>query len=599
MPLFGKRNLVMLLVIKIFVIGLFLSGCQEGTNKSPVSSFLGIDANQATVDLTSLGDDVAKHTITGTVVSQNTGEKLANITVSLKYENQLAATTKTTSDGQFYFTKVPAGLFDLEFASPDVTYASTTYVLRVLEDGTTSPAAPEIRMALVNPAQLKVVAKIEGSVMLSGTDTKLANINVELRSAADVLITTALTGANGQFSFTNLGVGTYKIKAGGASNYQQMLALPDITIRDDGVVTHPFVIVWLDRIVQNFSITGLIRSSSNDSLSNLEVKCANDEGTTVSTRTTAEGKFYFENLPQAGMYYITVINGDKESDVYPVIVRPDGKTSPESVEILLPRTPTVDNKPIKGLVIDAFTGSSLEYATIKLGEGSNSLSTVTDVYGRFNISDLEPANYKITITKFGYDTLNTGFQINEDRSTIPATLTFQLLHSMRSDYGSIAGRYINDSGTGEAGIYVHLYRWAQVTKQFFIKYEDSLIASFTFLRPYVYDITDWEVVSECIITTITSKSVGDNNTPEVVGSFKMTHLEPGYYLMYISDSRTAPSIASEARTAYIDPYSNKEYEVNWQIPQGEAIIEIRGLKVESGKTTFWTNYEQSDRPDGW
>ena len=217
MPLFGKRNLVMLLVIKIFVIGLFLSGCQEGTNKSPVSSFLGIDVNQATVDLTSLGDDVAKHTITGTVVSQNTGEKLANITVSLMYENQLAATTKTTSDGQFYFTKVPAGLFDLAFASPDNTYGTATYILRVLEDGTTSPAVPEIKMVALNPGQIQVSTEIKGEV-INSTGGKLANINIALKLSGDT-ISTALTTSLGQFSFTNLGPGSYTLLVGEYSNY--------------------------------------------------------------------------------------------------------------------------------------------------------------------------------------------------------------------------------------------------------------------------------------------------------------------------------------------------------------------------------------------
>ncbi|KAF1083621.1 MAG: hypothetical protein GQF41_0399 [Candidatus Rifleibacterium amylolyticum] len=602
MPLFGKRNLVMLLVIKIFVIGLFLSGCQEGTNKSPVSTLLtGLDMTQATVDLTTLGEDVAKHNIVGTVVSQNTGEKLANITVSLIYENQLAATTKTTSDGQFYFAKVPAGLFDLAFASPDNTYASTTYIIRVLEDGTTAPADPEVKMIALNPAQIKVQAKIEGEVILTGTGEKLANINVELK-LGDTLISTTLTGTQGQFSFTNLGEGSYKIDTSGSSNYTTDTKI--VEVRNDGVVSPRYTIISLAaKAIEKASISGLVKSTSNDSVTNLKVNLCNDpagSSITAHTRTTGEGKFFFEDLDVSKMYYIQVEMETTKSDVFPVVIRPDGTTSPAVVEVLLPLKEASDIV-VKGQVFDAFTGGAIEYASIKLGEDSNAVTTVSDKNGLFTISNLAaPANYKLIISKFGYDTVTSGFQIDVDKKQTPASLTFPLLHSMRSDYGSFAGRYVDlVTGSGLANTYIHLFKWVQRTQNFTVILRNSDGST----RHEVRQVTDWEVLPDAVLTTKTS-NLAEAVIPNFIGAFKMTHLEPGYYVAHFSDQATPPSYFLQPRVAYYDLSDGSEITVNWKeiapdlLPK--SYPQLTGLKIESGKTTYWTNYEQADRQvDGW
>jgi len=581
MPLFGKRNLVMLLVIKIFVIGLFLSGCQEGTNKSPVSSFLGIDVNQATVDLTSLGDDVAKHTITGTVVSQNTGEKLANITVSLIYENQLAATTKTTSDGQFYFTKVPAGLFDLTFVSPDNTYASTTYILRVLENGITAPANPEVKMVAVNPGQIKVVAKIEGEIMLSGTGTKLANINIELEDANGTLVSTALTSSLGQFSFSNLGTGTYTIKAGKASNYQE--GQQPVTIRDDGVVSPRYTIVsLLTKPIENYSITGYVRSQDKEAIGNLKIEIFDDQALSKSsyshTYTTGEGKFFFQGLREARMYFLRASAGTATnmSEGFPVRVMEDGTTSPAVSEILVIRDDNIKTHDVTGKVFDAFTGGPLEYVAVKIGNGNSSL---TDRNGEYTFPDLLPGTYKIEISKFGYETLDASFQLvqNDDGTsrTIPTTMTYPLLHDMKTGYGSIAGRYVDETtGNGIPDLVVRVYKWGQVTKSAWRVVGSSTVQ---------ITETDWQWSPDVLLTTRTS-SEGTESIPDLKGSFKLTHLEPGHYLVYITSDLTKPISIGESRGGYF----------TWEVPNKVAGFqtEIRGLLVKDGQTTYWTNYEQ-------
>ncbi|EKD81132.1 MAG: hypothetical protein ACD_39C01959G0001 [uncultured bacterium] len=586
MPLLRKRNLVLFFVIKILVIGLFISGCQEGTNKSPVSALLtGLDANQATVDLTSLGDAVAKHNILGNVVSQNTGEKLANIAVNLFYESQLAATTKTTSDGQFYFTKVPSGLFDLTFFSTDNTYASAAYVLRVLDNGKTSPENPEVKMFALNPGQIKIQAKIEGEVMLSGTGTKLANINVELESNGS-LISTALTGPLGQFAFSNLGTGTYIIKAGKASNYEE--GQQPVLIRDDGVVSPRYTIVSLtSKPIENFAITGYVRSQNKEAIAYLMVEIFDDADLTRSSYspayTTGEGKFFFQGLKEARMYFLRASAGTntEESDPYPVKVMSDGTTSPAIPEILVIRNEESEPLEISGKVYDAFTGGPLEYVSVKIGNG---MSTLTDKNGKYIFSDLLPGTYKIGISKFGYETLDVSFQLIEDSSgatrTIPASMSYPLLHDMKTGYGSIAGRIINEeTGTGRANLTVRAYKWKLVTK------------TSVGISPVITE-TDWQWEPSVVLSTRTSSS-GPENVPDLAGSFKLTHLAPGDYLVYIASDSAELDNFEEDRGGFFD----------WNVPMKwtnalqtatlpNYVAEIRGLRVEDGKTTYWTNYEQ-------
>ncbi|PKL44138.1 MAG: hypothetical protein CVV42_19565 [Candidatus Riflebacteria bacterium HGW-Riflebacteria-2] len=580
MPHFGKRNLLMLLTIKIFVIGLLLVGCQEGTNKSPVSTLLtGLDMTQATVDLTSLGDDVAKHTITGTVVSQNTGEKLANITVSLMYENQLAATTKTTSDGQFYFTKVPAGLFDLAFASPDNTYASTTYILRVLDDGTTSPAAPEVKMVALNPGQIQISTEIKGEV-INSTGEKLANINVALKLSGDT-ISTALTNSLGQFSFANLSPGSYTLTVGESSNY--ITQNPIVDIRNNGVVLPRYSIISLQEIdiTKTYTITGYVKSQNKEAIANIEVHIFSDrEGKSELTNyspvyTTGEGKFFFQGLTSPGMYFLKADKTDNTEDsaIYPVNIFADGTTSPLISDILVTRQESLSTASFSGKIYDAFTGGPLEYATVKVGDIS---SSITDRNGEFFVTDMLPGSYKLDVSKSGYEILSVSFQVlasgTNDFRTIPTSLSYPLLHDMRSGYGSIAGRLLEiTTGNGRTNKFVQAFNWVETTKE----YIDA--------KGNIQTITDWEILGGPILTTKTSIE-GSEEIPDLAGSFKLTHLAPGRYALGFFEDENY-KLKDEIR----------EHGVKWQVIDNTTvgyIGEIRNLSVEAERTTYWTNYEQ-------
>ncbi len=587
MPFFKHKQVVVFLVMAIFGLMLGLPGCKEGTQSTPVSSLIsGLNQSQATIDISSSEDSV--YVLSGKVSSPNSSQNLSNIVVKLLFNQQLAATTKTTSDGQFYFSKLPPGLYELEISSSDGLYKTTNYIVRILEDGVTQPASPVVNLELTNPGTAPINARIEGEVIDANSDAKLSNINIELVKADGTLHSTALTNSNGYFSFDGLSnAEVYTVKAGKASNFVENQQ--NVTIRSDGVVSPRYSILRLSaKPIEKFAIKGIVKSSDNKSIINAEVRIYDDVNLTISaaqaTRTTGDGTFIFDGLNEAKIYYLKVMDtsSTEASQVYPIRVLADGSTTPELTEILVSNKDNIVLYDISGTVYDVFTGGPLEYASFKFENGS---SLLTDKDGLFLVKDLLPGNYNISISKYGYETTKAGFTLSSNGTTMPTKLSFPMVHTLKSGYGSIAGRFINiGTGEGVENLYVRLYEWKLYTQEKYVTIlqngtpTDVLVTD----SAYGYD-------KAVVLTTKTSSSNNKEISNELAGSFKLTHLEPGKYLVYITSSATEPS-----STTYSTSKSSAIF--NWPIPNSGADAgfkaEIRELEVLAGQTTYWTNYEQ-------
>ncbi|HMM61768.1 MAG TPA: hypothetical protein PKC25_16750, partial [Candidatus Rifleibacterium sp.] len=99
----------------------------------------------------------------------------------------------------------------------------------------------------------------------------------------------------------------------------------------------------------------------------------------------------------------------------------------------------------------------------------------------------------------------------------------------------------------------------------------------------------YEVTSSLLLTSKTSAA--DSQTPpELVGAFKLTHLEPGSYIIHISSANSI-----EPAPEPLGPMSNSG-PLTWsRLPDKTVNSDytiIEGLIVVDGQTTYWTNYEQ-------
>jgi hypothetical protein len=506
--------------------------------------------------------------------------------VSLFYNSQLLETTFTTADGNFYFARQIPGFYDLTFSSTDNKFKSVNYAIRLLDDGITQPEAPVVNLELTNPGTAPVNAKIEGEIIDSDTGEKLSNINIELVKADGTLHSTALTNANGYFYFDNLtSAEVYTIKAGKASNYTE--EQQNVTIRNDNVVSPRYLIMRLGtKPIEKFTITGAVKTPENQAIINAEVKIFDDIDLTIpsaqATRTTGDGTFVFENLNEPRIYYIKVSETDlsETSQIFPVRILSNGTTSPESAEIFVTKKDRIKTFDISGKIYDVFSGGPLEYADVEI---ENNGIALTDVNGSFIIKNLVAGNYNVKISKFGYETTAASFHLLDDGTTKPETLAFSMLHSLKKGYGSIAGRYIDiDSGTGVTGLYIRLFKWQLTTKVDNVV--DRIVDGNIFYK--TISETDDQYVDSVLLTSKSSSPSDPDFIPEYAGSFKLTHLEPGKYLVYITTSSTVPNSTNEARGGYF----------TWKVPDKDSDpgfkTEIRNLEVLDGQTTYWTNYEQ-------
>ncbi|HNX77730.1 MAG TPA: carboxypeptidase regulatory-like domain-containing protein [Candidatus Rifleibacterium sp.] len=523
--------------------------------------------------------------IQGTVISQSTSEKLANVVVTLfDKDKNYVDETRTTSDGLFYFSKRSTGLYEIACKPLNDAYYPATLTLWLLDGGVMSPANPIAKLESKNPLSNKVSAKVEGEVVAAGTGKPLANINVELKDLTGKLVSTVLSSSQGTFSFENLGAGSYKIFAGKASIYTQ--DSEDIDIYNDGVVSPRYVRLTLaPEPITIFALTGYVRNQTNSGLPYLEVKLFTKSDLTdvpVITRTTGDGKFFYDNLGSAGMYYLVVSSSvnTAQSQPYPIRILTDGTTSPASIEIIVTRSENIELASQTGTVYDAFSGGFVEYASVRINGND---AGVTDKNGRFFLPDLTVGTYKIEISKFGYETLNSSFELKTGNVTIPTKLEYPLLHNMKTGYGSIAGRLVDETAPGFPGApdrFVRLYKWIQVTKSY-----EKLVENAT----TTIEVTDWEV-SDNILSTKTGLTDASQDM-DMAGAFKLTHLEPGNYVVYITRSATAPGFDNVSRRHIRigEPLTWREIDSG---ADAGFEVEIRKITVEDGKTTYWTNFEQ-------
>jgi hypothetical protein len=581
---FSKNKFLISMVPILFaILAIFLPGCKEGTESSPVSALL-TGSNQPTVDLSQTTDGPAEYKIEGTVISKTSLEKLANINVSLLYNGALAKQTRTTSEGKFFFFKIPPGLYDVVAATNNDTYEELSYVIRILEDGTMSPATPELALenkTVTSTGPIKV--KLTGKVLDSSNKTPVDNIVVELYSENTLLKSTVTTG-EGKYFFDEIASGLYRLEVAKDS---QLYVQKSITVNvlPDGTVSPPSPEVFLStKTFENYTISGFVKTQSNEILKNLRINIRKDSQTgpiLASTFTTGEGKFFFQNL-SSGLYYITAEAGPTtlESDIYPVRILSGGEMSPKTPEILVSQNSQIQARTASGIITDAFSGAPLEYAVCTIEGSSN---CITDKNGKFVFPNLLPNLYKMTVSKEGYQTLNTSFKIEENGTTEPATLDFQLVHEIRSGYGSIVGRIIDetkDPVEGRPNLIVRLYSWKKVTK------------SDTFLdgngKPYTVTETGYETDGGLYLSTKTL-DVGPNDPQDQKGTFKLTHVGPtsdvDQYLLYIGTGLSTPNLIYENRPSSLFTWRTID-------PSDAAYIHgVRNVTVVSGKTTFYTNYD--------
>ena len=150
-----------------------------------------------------------------------------------------------------------------------------------------------------------------------------------------------------------------------------------------------------------------------------------------------------------------------------------------------------------------------------------------------------------------------------------ATLSLTMIEDTKDGYGSITGRYVNIKDDYSEDCFVRLYRLIERTQTSSVGNKSET----------------WYDVDKSYILTTKTKS---GNGPGKDGSFKLTHIEPGNYQIYISKTGVIP--VTEQRSQVYDDFQWTQLK---EIAT-DTLILTQPLKVVSDQTTYWTNYEQGN-----
>ena len=407
------------------------------------------DNNSAKASIT------VKHRLAGKVYydandssSYDNGEEgFKDITVELLgADGNVVATTTTDADGNYSFTRLPAGDYTVK-----VTKAGAIANLDQTEDpdamkdntsGTVTLNADNPVQENINFGYVKKHA-ISGNVYLDQNRDKTKNtgdlpqggVTVKLVDASGAVVATTTTDADGNYSFTGLGDGTYTVAvdktgplasteqtedpSGNADSRSQAITFtrndPDVTNVNFGYA-------------EDYTVSGTVYydKDRSETLNNGEpgfdgitVNLLDEAGATVATTTTkADGTYSFAKLP-AGKYTVKV----EPSDLLKKLEQtedPDGtKDHTSGVVQVNHDNPSVTNVnfgyatnyTIKGTIYrDADRSESLEDGeklyqgvTVDLLDASGNVvaTTTTDAHGAYAFTNLEEGTYKVRVRKEG------------------------------------------------------------------------------------------------------------------------------------------------------------------------------------------------------
>ena len=396
-----------------------------------------------------------KHRLSGKVYydandssSYTNGEEgFKDITVELLGpDGTVIATTTTDADGNYSFTRLPAGDYTVK-----VTKAGAIANLDQTEDpdSTKDNTSGTVTLNADNPVQENInfgyVKRhaISGNIYLDqnrnktkdGGDIPQSGITVNLVDASGTVVATTTTDADGNYSFTGLGDGTYTVQVDKTGPLTSTEQTEDPSGQGDSrsqaitfTRSDPDVTNVNFGYAEDFTISGTVYydKDRSETLNNGEpgfegitVNLLDEAGATVATTMTkADGTYSFAKLP-AGKYTVKV----ELSDLLKKLEQtedPDGtKDHTSGVVQVNHDNPSVQNVnfgyatnyTIKGTIYrDADRSESLEDGeklyqgvTVDLLDNAGNVvaTTTTDASGAYAFTNLEEGTYKVRVRKEG------------------------------------------------------------------------------------------------------------------------------------------------------------------------------------------------------
>ncbi|CAD6238726.1 unnamed protein product [Miscanthus lutarioriparius] len=274
----------------------------------------------------------------------------------------------------------------------------------------------------------KVVGAVGGKSCSKGGGP--AGVKVELTTDSDELIASASTSSSGEYSFTNIIPGGYRLRASHPDYEIELRGSPEVDLRFGNVVADDVF------FVSGYDIYGTVVAQGNPivgvhlylySIDVTEVPCpqgfsdAPREGALCHAISGADGKFTFRSLPCGSYELLPYYKG--ENTVFDI----SPSSLPVSVEhshLTIPQKFQVTGFSVGGRVIDGH-GAGVESANVVV---DGQLRVITDSLGYYRLDQVTSKKYTITAEKDHYK-----FNRLENFMILPNLASIDDIRSVRYD----------------------------------------------------------------------------------------------------------------------------------------------------------------------
>jgi beta-glucanase (GH16 family) len=403
------------------------------------------------------------------------GAAQAGVSVALlNTAGAVLATDTTDSNGDYSFTGLPAGTYQVQYTAPSGELLLDTAGVNPTT-GLTAPITVSLTQPVVNLpiAQLGIApASISGSVLYEGTGQ--GGITVELLNASNAVVATTTTEGDGSYTLANLVAGSYTVEFLAPSQ-----EVPTTISAPATVVAGQSLVLAAETFTPALaSLSGSV-TLAGVGLAGVTVTLETSAGTTVSTtKTVSGGSFSFSGVA-AGSYLLkyTAPSGDvlvtgseaNSSGVSPVITLSAGQAVSVPVEALLTKAgaATVTGKGLHfGGPTDPSYGAGEAGVTASLINASGAViaTTVSNSSGYIAFTDVAPGSYQIQYTAPNGQAFKSG----------TSSLTSNFTAVAGGTVGAAAGEVVSVTGidgqvllgsAGAAGVTVSLLSGGSIVQQ--------------------------------------------------------------------------------------------------------------------------------------
>ncbi|GAB4322369.1 MAG: hypothetical protein Kow0074_13860 [Candidatus Zixiibacteriota bacterium] len=471
--------------------------------------------------------------LSGTVTDGVTSQPIAGAAVAI--DGPVSDNTTTDSQGQYSFTGLPPGQYDLDVTAN--LYEPQSFVVTIVDSDTVQNAA---------------LTPIPQTTTISGTvrddaQSPISGATVTLSGPVNRQTT---TDTQGQFEFADVPAGGYTLGAsapGYTSDSRGITAVAGVPLTGEDFT--------LSKLV--YSISGTVTDSvTGDAIAFATIDLSGPDS--QSTATNRSGQYSFGDLP-AGQYTITVtadtyIGKSRNVTISTSSLTEDFVLAPVSVTTTL-----------SGIVAEGPSGSQpIVGATIVLSGTANG-QTTTDAQGFYEFANIPEGDYTIDVTADGYvgeqraviisgaDPVVENFILSLELFTLTGTVsegsgaTIPIPNATVAVVGPVdtqtttdaQGTYtISDLPGGEYEMTVSAPGFVTQNRTITVEAPDPVVEDFVLVQEvftisgFVHDAATQDAISGATVTL--QGPVTRNGTSSSLGVYQLSDVPSGTYTITVS-----------------------------------------------------------------